>query len=226
MSGPGLYSRPGSIQTTLKPSSPAEGQVVIHAATVQLRSVHTRERQRICNSKQRAPPALARVSTSALFLPACRCYTRSSLSPSFQLFRATSGHNKCLPHRPVQHAIACSAFVSVFVNASLAPRCSSFQLVSGPSRHRYLLAFSLQVSTCKHKISSNQAKTISRLGLFYSRLGPFFNRLAGLKAVWPVLKPSDNFETVQVLNWSLTYINRRFLYHQSSPDEGHHRRKY
>ena len=82
------------------------------------------------------------------------------------------------------------------------PRCLSFQLVSGPGWHRYLPI----LCTCKREISSNQAKTISRLGLFYSRLGPFFSCLPGFKAVRPVLKPSDSFETVQVLNWSLTYI--------------------
>ena len=125
MSGPGpFYNHPVPIQTALKPSSPVEGRVVIHAATVQLRPVRARERQRTCNSKQRTaltqrpsrvPPALARVSTSALFLPARRCYTRSSLSPSFQLFRAS----KCLPRRPAQHSIACPAPTSVFLSASL-----------------------------------------------------------------------------------------------------------
>ena len=103
--------------------------LVIDAAKVQLRPVRARERQPTCNSKQRTAPAqrpvacpvrpIARVSTSALFLPARRCYTRSSLSLSFQLFRAPSGHSKCLPHRPAQHSIACPAPVSVFVSASL-----------------------------------------------------------------------------------------------------------
>ena len=45
VSGPGsFYSCPGSIQTALKPSSPVEGRVVIHAARVQLRPVRPRER--------------------------------------------------------------------------------------------------------------------------------------------------------------------------------------
>ena len=82
---------------------------------------------------------------------------------------------------------------------------ATLRILRGPSRHRYILAFSLQVSTCKCEISSNKAKTISRLGLFYSRLCSFFIRLARLKALRPVLKPSDGFETVQVLNWFLTF---------------------
>ena len=124
MSGPGpYYSCPGSIQTALKPSSPVEGRMVIHAATVQLRPVRARERQRTCNSKQCSAPAQRPVAcparprackyTSALFLPARHCYTRLSLSPSFQLFRAPSGHSKCLPHRSALHSIACPAPVSV-----------------------------------------------------------------------------------------------------------------
>ena len=170
--------------------------MVIHAATVQLRPVHARERQRICNSKQRttparsrsAPgwaPALARVSTSAFFLPARRCYTRSSLSPSFQLFRAPSGHSKCLPHRPAQHAIVCPAFVSVFVNASLAPRCSSFQLVSGPSGHRYLPFH------CRYPPASiKSAQTRPRRSAVLAR---FTAVLARFSAVWPGSKPSGPF---------------------------------
>ena len=81
--------------------------MVIHAATAQLRPVRAGERQRTCNSKQCTTPAqrpvacparpLAPLSTSALFLPARRCYTRSSLSPSFQLFRAPSRHIEQVP---------------------------------------------------------------------------------------------------------------------------------
>ena len=68
VSSPGpFYSRSGSIQTALKPSSPVKGRVVIHAATVQLRPVHDREMQRICNSSVPHPhaPAQGRVACPA-----------------------------------------------------------------------------------------------------------------------------------------------------------------
>ena len=146
MSGPGpFYSRPGSIQTAFKPSSPVEGRVVIHAATVQLRPVRAREKQRTCNSKQRVPLPLSARSRAPpaackyvrAFLP-CG-YTRSSLSPSFQLFRAPSGHSKCLPHRPAP-ALDCvpRPRECVCERFPLRRAAHPFQLVSGPSGHRYL----------------------------------------------------------------------------------------
>ena len=127
MSGPGpFYSRPGSNPDrfeTIQPRRGSSGNPRSYSPTKAC--PHPRKAAHL----QRTAPAqrpvacparpLTRVSTPALFLPARRCYTRLSLSQSFQLFRAPSGHSKCLPHRPARHSIVWPAPVSVFVSASL-----------------------------------------------------------------------------------------------------------
>ena len=97
VSGPGpFYSRPGSNPDrfeTIQPRRGTSGNLRTYSPTKACPRLKK-------NSKQRTAPAqhlvacparpLARVYKSALFLPARRCYTRSLLSPSFQLFRAPS----------------------------------------------------------------------------------------------------------------------------------------
>ena len=127
VSGPGpFYIQPSGTQTALKPSSPVERRVLIHAARVQLGLSAPRERQRTCNSKERTTPARSRSSarsrappapltTFALFLPVRRCYARSSLSPSSSFSElqvdVASVCRIVPPGRP--HSIACPALVSV-----------------------------------------------------------------------------------------------------------------
>ena len=113
------------------------------------------------------------VSTSALFLPARPCYTRLSLSPSFQLFRAPSRQSKCLPHRPAQHSIACPTVVSV---APSAPHCSSF--VVRPSGHKYL-SFHCRYLSASTKSAQTRPRRSSVLACF--------------TAVWPGSKLSGPF---------------------------------
>ena len=125
VSGPGpFYSRPGSNPDhfeTIQPRRGTSGNPRSYRPTKacpRLRKAAYRSRS-APGRVPRPPSRACKYNTSAIFLPARRCYTRSSLFPSFQLFRAPSGHSKCLPHRPARYSIACPAPVSVFVSASL-----------------------------------------------------------------------------------------------------------
>ena len=138
------------------------------------------------SAPNRMPCPCARMS---VLFPACHCYTRSSLSPSFQLFRGPSRH-KCLrvaSSQPTQHSISrappsCVAYPSLLLR---------FPTPNGHTFHcRYLQQF--------NPGQDNQ--------LSWPTLQPswFVLQLSGWVAIWPILKPSDSFEMVQVLNCSLT----------------------
>ena len=114
MSCPGpFYSHPGSIQTTLKPSSPVERQVVIHAARVQL-GLFVPEKGSApaiaCSATHPHAPfacsACPRACKYVHTFPPCVSLLHPVVTlPSLQLFRASSRHSKCLPQRPAQHLV-------------------------------------------------------------------------------------------------------------------------
>ena len=174
VSGPGSFqSRLGTVQTTLKPFSSVERQVVIHIARVQLalsaprKTAHPHECSRSAPSCMPCPCVYVcpRFSLCTAATPGCHSSSISEVQADI---------SACALDR-VPHSCACVCLH--FPHHTLSP---SFQFVRG----RADILFT--ASTCN---SSTPAKMISHLGLLAAFLACF-------AAVWPGLKPSD------ALKWS------------------------
>ena len=195
VSGPGpFYNRPVPVQTALKLSSPVEGRVVIHAATVQLRPVRALERQRTCNSKQRTAPAQCPVACPArprtckyvrAFPPCAPLLHPVVTLPVLPAFQSSKRTSACRIVPPSTRSRAPPPPWACLWVLPSAPRCSSVQVVSGPSGHRYL-PFHCRYSPASVKSAQTRPRRSAVLACFTAVLARF-------SAIWPGSKPSGPF---------------------------------